>query len=222
MTNHRRTTRIVTALALGVFSTATLGAQGPGSKPPTPPKPGSSAATVPAPVSTAPPDYIIGVEDVLAIEVWKDKDLRADPAVVRPDGKVSFPLINEIAAVGLTPEQLRLNITAALVAGKFVEDPTVSVVVRSINSRQVFIQGNVAKPGPYKIVGAMTLAQLITVAGGLLEFADKEHIVIISGSQKMPNGQPMSWEINYKDVENRKNLSKNNPELKPNDQVIVK
>ena len=96
---------------------------------------GRTAAPVPEPAkSVAPLDFVIGPDDVLSINFWRDKELSAD-VVVRPDGKISLQLINEIDAAGLTPEQLRLAVVEA--ASKYVEDPTVTVVVKQINSRKV-------------------------------------------------------------------------------------
>src|SRR4051794_18353862 len=108
---------------------------------------GTATATAPpATVSGAPgpSDYVIGVGDVLAIVFWREQDLSVE-AVVRPDGRISIPLLNDIAVNGLTPETLRQNLTTA--AQRFVQDPTVTVVVKQINSRRVFITGEVSKPG---------------------------------------------------------------------------
>ena len=105
---------------------------------------------------------------MLTIVFWRDKDMTTD-AVVRPDGKITLPLINEIDAANLTPDQLRDKITAA--ATKYMEDPTVTVVVKAINSRKVCITGAVAKPACYPLTQSMTVMQLIATAGGVLEFA---------------------------------------------------
>jgi polysaccharide export outer membrane protein len=178
--------------------------------PVTPPK--AVAPAVPTGV-VPPPGYVIGPEDQLSIVFWREKDLSTD-AAVRPDGKISIPLLNDLQAVGLTPDQLRINITEAAV--KFVTDPTVTVVVKQINSRKVFITGQVPKPGPYPLGGPTTVLQLIATAGGVNEYADSEHIVIL----RTENGKPTSIEFNYKDVSKRKKLQQN-IELKPGDTVIV-
>jgi polysaccharide export outer membrane protein len=174
---------------------------------------GASAATVVPPGITPPPGYTIGPDDVLTIVFWREKDMGAD-VTVRPDGKISLPLINDITAAGLTPEQLRVAITGA--ADKFITDPTVSVVVKSINSRRVFITGQVNKPSQYGLSGPMTVLQLIAMAGGVLEYADSEHITIVS----TVDGKPVSFGFNYKEVVKRKNLQQN-VQLKPGDTVIV-
>ncbi len=171
-----------------------------------------------APVSvTPPPDYLIGPADLLFVGLWRDKDLSGD-VVVRPDGKISLPLVNEIQAAGLTTEQLRATLTTAYT--KFNEDPTVFVTVRQINSRNVFITGQVVKPGMYPLNGPMTVIQLIAAAGGLNDYADKGNIVVVRGGDKRPDGVPWSFKINYNDLISRKNLQQN-IELKPGDTVIV-
>jgi polysaccharide biosynthesis/export protein len=166
------------------------------------------------PVGVTPPaDYVIGPDDLLAIVFWRDKDMSAEVAV-RPDGRISLPLLNEIDAAGLTPEALRLKITEA--ANKYVEQPTVAVVVKTINSRKVFITGQVGKPGAYPLTGPMTVVQLLTLAGGTSEFADEKDINIL----RTENGKQVSLRFNYKDVKRGKNLAQN-IELKPNDTVMV-
>jgi polysaccharide export outer membrane protein len=169
-----------------------------------------SAVKAPAP---PPAGYVIGPDDVLSIVFWYEKDMSAD-AVVRPDGKISLPLLNEIQASGLTPEELRKSITAA--ANDYVADPRVVVVVKAINSRKVFITGQVHKPGPYPLGGPTTVLQLIAMAGGLQDWADSKKITIIRNE----NGRPSTYLFNYNDVERRKNVAQN-IELKPGDTVMV-
>jgi len=207
--------RTLATLALALATTSSLLAQqgrgNGGSAPANAPK-SSGAGVAPSGVVT-PDDYVIGPDDSLSIVFWRDKDMSAE-VEVRPDGKISLPVINEIVAAGLTAEQLRARITEA--ASKFVTDPTVSVVVRGINSRKVFITGMVAKPGDYSIPGRTTVLQLIAMAGGLHEFADTKNITI----NRSENGHQLSLRFNYKDVSKGKNL-KQNIELKPGDTVIV-
>lgn len=184
-------------------------------------KPGNATAVQPAaprgaPPTTgivAPPDYVIGPDDQLTVVFWREKDLSAE-VQVRPDGKISLPLINEVHAAGLTPEQLRLAVTAA--AAKLVEEPTVTIMVKQINSRRVFITGQVAKPGPYPLMGPTTVLQLITIAGGLAEYADGENIGII----RTEGGKQSRLRFNYKDVMRGRNLQQN-IELRPGDQILV-
>ena len=176
----------------------------------TPPAP--SPAAVSAGV-TPPAGYVIGVEDVLSVVFWREADLSTE-VVVRPDGKVSLPLLNDVQAAGLTPDELRMRLVEL---GKaFVADPTVSIVVKTINSRKVFITGNVTRPGAYILTGSMTVLQLIAMAGGVLEYADAKNISIM---RTEPSG-PKAYPFNFKDITKGKNL-KQNIELKPGDTVIV-
>jgi polysaccharide export outer membrane protein len=133
---------------------------------------------------------------------------------VRPDGKISLPLLNDLQATGLTTEQLRLAITEA--ATKFVEDPTVSVVVKQINSRVVYVTGMVNKPGPYPVLDKMTVLQLLTLAGGVQEYAKSDKIVILRTEKGVQRIIP----FNYKELLKGKNL-KQNIELIPGDSVAV-
>jgi polysaccharide export outer membrane protein len=160
-----------------------------------------------------PADYVIGPEDVLEVVFWRDKDLSAEVAV-RPDGKISLPVLNEITAAGLTPEQLRTQISK--LAERYVESPTVTVVVKAINSRKVFITGYVEKPGAYALGGAKSVLQLIAEAGGLKEYANDKDIRIM----RTEGGQQVLLRFSYKDVSKGKNLEQN-IQLKPGDTVIV-
>src|SRR6266700_4016062 len=106
-----------------------------------------SAVAAPVAGAVSPPsDYIIGADDLLSVVFWRDKDMSSDVAV-RPDGKISLPLLNDVQAAGLTPAQLRNQLSES--ARRYVEDPTVSVVVKQINSRKVYVTGEVMRPGPY-------------------------------------------------------------------------
>jgi polysaccharide biosynthesis/export protein len=198
------------ALAAGLLSTGAAAQQPPAA---TPPSGAAAASRGAAPAAAVPADYVIGPEDVLSIVYWRDKDMTGDVAV-RPDGKVSLPLLNDVQAAGLTPAQLRDRLIEA--SKQYFEDPSVTVVVKQMNSRKVFITGEVSKPGPYPLVGPTTVLQLISIAGGLRDYADSKKILIVRNE----NGRPMSYLFNYKDVVSRKNL-RQNIELKPGDTVIV-
>lgn len=161
-----------------------------------------------------PADYIIGADDVLTINFWRDETMSGD-YVVRPDGKISLPLINDVTAAGLTPEQLGARVSEA--AKAFFESPTVSVGVKEINSRKVYITGLVAKPGPYLMTGPMTVVQLIAVAGGLQEFAQSKHILVM----RTEAGNNLAYSVNYDDLAKGKNLSQNIV-LRPGDTVVVR
>lgn len=160
-----------------------------------------------------PSDYTIGPDDVLTIVFWRNKDLSGD-VVVRPDGKITLPLINDVQAASLTTEQLRMELIEQ--AGRFVEEPNATVVVKQVNSRKVFITGNVQKAGSYPLTSPMTVVQLIALAGGLGEFADGKNITIV----RIEGGLPISYRFSYHSVARRKNL-KQNIELKPGDTIIV-
>jgi polysaccharide export outer membrane protein len=222
-------------VALIGASTAASGQTQPAAKPPqqskpatppaTPSKPAPSAGTpsttAPRPGMppgtdggiTPPTDYVIGADDQLKIVFWRDDSLSGD-VVVRPDGKISLTLLNDIQAAGLTPNQLRENLTQA--AAKYVTDPSVTVIVKSINSRKVYVTGQVNKPGPYLLNDNMTVLQMLAVAGGLQEWADADHILVM----RTENGQTKSYKFNYKDVRKGKGLQQNIP-LKPGDTIVV-
>jgi len=119
-----------------------------------------------------------------------------------------------VKAAGLTPEELRAAIAKA--ATNFVEDPTVSVVVKAINSRKVFITGQVAKPGPYLLTDTTTVLQMIAIAGGVAEYAKKDQITIV----RRENGKEVVHKFNYKDVSKGKSMAQNIA-LQPGDTVIV-
>ena len=127
-------------------------------------RPADRAVTAAAPAVR--PDYVIAPDDVLAIVFWRDKDLSGD-VVVRPDGKITLPLLRDIEAAGSTPEQLRTRLMQA--AARYLEDPDATVVVKEIRSRNVFITGNVAKPGTYPLSTGMKVLQCIALAGGVLD-----------------------------------------------------
>jgi len=171
------------------------------------------ATQAPASAVSVPPGYIVGSGDVLSIMFWRDKDMSAD-VIVRPDGKISLPLLNEITAAGQTPEALRATIVEA--AGKLIEDPNVTIVVKEIHSRVVYITGNVAKPAAYPLNGDMTVMQLISVSGGLLEYADSKNILI----NRTEGGRQHYYTFNYKDFFRKKNTAQNIL-LKPGDTVVV-
>jgi polysaccharide biosynthesis/export protein len=159
------------------------------------------------------PTYVIGPDDVLAILFWRDKDTSAE-VKVRPDGQITLPLMNDIQAAGLTPDQLRAEVQKA--AERYFEEPNVSVVVQQVNSRKVYITGNVGQPGPYPLTSRTTVLQLIATAGGLANFAKRDRIVVM----RTEKGQTQSFKFNYKDVSQGKNLAQN-IELRPGDTVIV-
>jgi polysaccharide biosynthesis/export protein len=177
-----------------------------------------TGTAVPAPVMAAPgvtmpPQYTIGADDVLSVIFWRDKELTSD-VTVRPDGKISLPLLNDVHASGLTPAQLKDRIVDE--SKKYVEDPNVTVVVKQILSRKVFITGEVRKPGPYSLTAPTTVLQMLSIAGGLGDFAKSEKIMVV----RTENGKPVSYKFNYKEVIEGKKLAQN-IELKPGDTIVI-
>jgi polysaccharide export outer membrane protein len=150
---------------------------------------------------------------VLQVHFWRDQEMSGD-VTVRPDGMITLALVGDIRAAGLTPEALKGEIEKA--SSRLITEPSVTVAVKQINSRKVFITGEVGKPGPYSLVAPLTVMQLISVAGGLLEYADKDAIVVL----RTINGQPKSYKFRYSDVSRGKGLEQN-IELQPGDTVVV-
>ena len=195
-----------------VAGAAQTGAPRPAPSRPAPATTATDTPTVPGAIKP-PEDYVIGADDILQIVFWKDKDLSSE-VTVRPDGKITLPLISDVMAAGLTPEQLREKVTAE--ATRFVEDPAATVVVKQINSRKVFITGEVSKPGPYALTSPLTILQLIAMAGGLTDFAKKKDIVII----RMEAGKQTTVPFDYSAI-SRKTRPQQNIALRPGDTVVV-
>jgi polysaccharide biosynthesis/export protein len=160
-----------------------------------------------------PADFVIGAEDGLGVLFWHEPEMSGD-VVVRPDGLITLPLIGDIRAAGLKPETLRQEIQKA--ASRYLTEVNVMVVVRQINSRRVFITGEVAKPGAYPLTGPRTVMQLIALAGGLNEYADSNGITVM----RIENGHQRSFQFHYRDVARGKALSQNIA-LQPGDTVVV-
>jgi polysaccharide export outer membrane protein len=157
--------------------------------------------------------YVIGPEDVLLIHVWKENDLsRTVP--VRADGKISIPLINEVQAAGLSPLQLRDTITQRL--KEYIDDPIVTVIVTEANSYKVYVAGQVKAPGTFKIRSETTILQIISMAGGLTDWANPKKIMIV----RKEAGKEKRIIVNYKKI-----LSDDNPSLnivlRPGDTIVV-
>lgn len=140
------------------------------------------AAEAAAPGRVNPETYVIGVQDVLAIHVWKEPELsRRVP--VRPDGKISLPLIHDVAASGLTPSQLAAALTEALKV--HLTEPEVAVMVEQVNSKKFHVMGEVARPGAYPLLGATTVLEALTAAGGFREFANTKKIQVIRQDKRL-------------------------------------
>ena len=157
--------------------------------------------------------YKIGVEDELQISVWHEPELSM-PVQVRPDGMITLPLINDVPAVGRTTKELQAALTEKLAA--YVNEPQVTVIVKAIKSRKVFLVGQVAKPGTYMLVGKKTALQAILEAGGLGPFAKSGSIVIV----RNVNGQQTRLKFNYKRAVSGKGENED-IELMPGDMIVV-
>lgn len=166
-----------------------------------------------SPGAVVPADYVIGAEDVLGVLFWREQDISGD-VTVRPDGAITLPLIGEIQAAGKRPGDVRAEVQSA--AERYFADANVTVVVRQVNSRKVYITGQVATPGAYPLTGPRTVMQLIALAGGVTEYADTEGISVMRQEQ----GRTRSLRFNYKDVAKGKKLEQNIL-LQPGDTVVV-
>jgi len=183
------------------------------SEAPPPAKPAKDAApeTRPA-LPEIPSDYVIGADDTLHISVWKEPELSAT-LPVRSDGKISLPLLNDVPASGLTPMQLADSITQKL--KKYISDPRVTVVVTAMNSRRIFVTGEVVHPGAMPLLPHMTMLQALASAG-FTQFANVKKIYLL----RTENGQQTKMPFNYKEV-----VKGDSPEqnifLKPGDTIVV-
>ena len=167
-------------------------------------------ATAPA---TTDSSYVIGPEDVLNIDVWKEQEVtRSVP--VRPDSKISLPLLNDVQAAGLTPMQLQSALHDAL--KKFISDPQVTVIVTAVNSRHIYVLGEVARPGTFPMLPHMTVLQALSTAGGFNQFAKESGVYVL----RTENGQQKTLPFNYKEVVRGKRADQN-IELKPGDTIVV-
>ncbi|MGA7561403.1 MAG: polysaccharide biosynthesis/export family protein [Terriglobales bacterium] len=178
--------------------------------------PASSASGKTAPDKTtiksvAAPDYVIGPDDVLHVAVWKEADLTAT-LPVRPDGKISLPLLNDVQAAGLTPEQLAASVTEKL--RKFIADPHVTVVVATINSKRIYLVGEVLRPGAATMLPNMTVLQALSSAG-INAYAKTKGIYVL----RTENGKQEKLPVNYRRLV-KGDLSQNY-ELQPGDTIVV-
>ena len=204
------------ALCLPVFAIALATAQVPTQQPPTPEKPAEAPKTLPnslTPDSAAgapvdPKTYVIGPEDVLYISVFHEGELTR-AASVRPDGKITMPLIGDMQAAGLTPERFSAQMKQAL--STFIHNPDVTVTVAQVNSKRYTIAGEVGRPGPYPLVLPTKVFDALSSVG-FRDFANKKRIVIIRGDKRI--------RFNYNDVLHGKHLE-TNILLEPGDTIYV-
>ena len=171
-----------------------------------PPRASDSAA-----VAVDPNKYVIGPEDVLFVQVWREPDFTRQ-VVVRPDGKITMPLIGEFQAGGMTPQQLTGDIKEQLT--KLINSPDVSISVQEVRSKKYYMDGEVLKPGPYALITPTTVLEAISAAGGFRDFANKKDIKILRG------GKPIMT-FNWKDVTKGKHTEEN-IYLENGDHIVVK
>ncbi len=166
----------------------------------------------PQAVSQAGPEYRMGPEDVIKVSVWENKDLTLD-LVVRPDGKISMPLIQDVVAEGRTAVELATTIHDRLLT--FIKEPQVSVIVLQVNAPKYFVIGNVAKPGTYSLRSETSVLQALALAGGFTQFASTRNIKLIRNS----GGKQDSRRINYNDMIDE--AGEGNYILKSGDTIVV-
>jgi polysaccharide export outer membrane protein len=196
-------TRVV--LTMTIFSGVTRAQE--------PAKSAPAAKTATASPSPADLDYKIGPQDLLRVDVWKEPEIsRTIP--VRPDGKISLPLLNDVQAAGLTSMELAGVIREGLT--KFITSPQVTVTVTEINSRRVYCTGEVLKPGALALLPNMTALQAISSCGGFTQFAKLKGIYIL----RVEGGKQVQHPFNYKDVVKGKK-PEDNILLQPGDVIVV-
>lgn len=158
-------------------------------------------------------EYKIGPQDVLKIDVWKEDQLtRAIP--VRPDGKITLPLLNDVQAAGLTPMELSSAIRDGL--KKYINEPQVTVTVTEINSRRIYVTGEVVRAGAYPLLPNMSVLQALSTSGGFTQFARVKNIYVLHTE----NGKQLKHPFNYKDAVNGKKPEENLM-LQPGDVIVV-
>jgi len=175
----------------------------------------SITSAVSAPPSKPHDDsFVIGNDDVLAINVWKEPDISRQ-VPVRSDGKISLPLVGEVQASGRTPLKLEQEIASKL--SNYISEPEVTVMVQQINSEKFNILGQVTKPGEYSLTGSLTVLDAIALAGGFRDFAKQKSIYVL---RQKPDGTQSRLTFNYKDVVHGKHPEQN-IKLEPHDTVVV-
>lgn len=158
-------------------------------------------------------EYKIGPQDLLKIDVWKEDQLtRSVP--VRPDGKITLPLLNDVQAAGLTPMELSTVIRDGL--KKYINEPQVTVTVTEINSRRIYVTGEVVRPGAYSLLPDMTVLQALSTSGGFTQFARVKGIYVL----RTESGKQMKHAFNYKDAISGKKAQENLV-LQPGDVIVI-
>lgn len=203
--------RLLPMLAALVLLAATTASNAAGQAAKAPPSPSSVAPQVQSP--PAGPGYVIQPGDMLEIQVWKEPEI-SKTVPVRPDGKISVPLLNDVQAAGLTAPVLTTDLTEKL--KKFISDPQVTVIVSQVNSERIYITGEVNRGGAFPLVSGMTVLQALASAGGFTSFANPKKVYVL----RQENGKPVKYPFNYKEVINGKNAEENIA-LKAGDTIVV-
>lgn len=172
-----------------------------------------SGIAINKPIDVEKAGYRIDVGDILTIMTWKEPDFTLD-ALVRLDGKITVPLLNDLQAAGLKPVELKKEIQKGLT--RFIEEPVVTVMVKQPNSHKFYILGEVQKTGEYPLHKDLTALQAFALAGGFTEWASKKNIIVL----RREEGREKLFKINYKEIVKGKDLT-NNIWIKPNDTIIV-
>jgi polysaccharide biosynthesis/export protein len=159
--------------------------------------------------------FVIGNDDVLAINVWKEPEISSKSVPVRSDGKISLPLVGEVQAAGLTPLKLEQAIAGKL--QNFISQPEVTVMVQQINSQKYNVLGQVAHPGAFLITNNLTVLDAIAIAGGFRDFAKQKAIYVL---RQNPDGTQNRLPFNYKEVVKGKNPEQN-VKIQPRDTIVV-
>ncbi len=159
-------------------------------------------------------EYRIGAGDVLEITTWKEPELSRRDILVRMDGKISFPLLGDVAAAGMTPVELTDTIQKGL--KNYVTSPVVTVTVTNPGSQRIYILGEVARTGEYPLTKNLTVLQAFALAGGFTQWAAKDEIILLRGEP----GREKIYKINYKDIV-RGRSTENNLPLQANDTIVV-
>lgn len=165
-----------------------------------------------APVAAGGASYIIGADDVLTVSVWKEPDLTST-LPVRPDGSISLPLLNDVQAAGLTPMQLAAAITEKL--RKYVGDPRVTVVVKEINSKKIYVTGEVQHTGSLQLLPGMTVLQALADAG-FTQFANTKRIYVLRTENGVQHKIPVDYKRLLKGQAGNQDIA-----LKPGDTIVV-
>lgn len=159
-------------------------------------------------------DYLIGASDILEITTWKEADFSRADVLVRIDGKISFPLLNDVQAAGLTTAELKRTIEEGL--KNYVSHPVVTVAVRNPASQRFYVLGEVLRTGEYPLIKNMTVLQAFAVAGGFTQWASKDEIILV----RRESGKDNVYRINYKDIARGRDFTQNLT-IRPDDTIIV-